>query len=148
MVNCSSFVLLGLGLPTDLSQVISAFSSLHMLSVENASVTPSKTVVVVGTGSLPVNDYRSQMELAFVRALESAGGHVVVAGDAESAVQGGLVASVRTAGDARNTVSTVDNADTAIGEVSTVLAVAESTNTVGHYGAGKGAGGPFPSPVK
>lgn len=142
-----AYVLLGLGLPTDLNQVITGFSELHMLSVGGSSVTPSRTIVVVGTGALPPNDYRSQMELSLVTALQTAGGHIVVAGNADSASQAGLVAAVRGSGADKNTVSTVDNADTAIGQVSTVLALAQSPN-VGHYGSQKSATAPFPTPVK
>ena len=143
-----AFVLTGLGQETDLSQVITAFSELHMLSVASNSTTSSKTIVVVGTGALPQNDYRSQMELSLVTALQTAGAHVVVAGNADSASQAGLVAAVRGSGADKTTVSTVDNADTAIGQVSTVLALAESTNIVGHYGSQKSAQAPFPTPVK
>jgi len=144
-----AFVLLGLGQPTDLTQVLGGFSELHMVSVDGSSISPSKTVVVIGTGSMPTDSYAAGMELSFVDALQDAGGHVVVAGNAASASQAGLVASVRGSGADKNTVSTVDNADTAIGEVSTALALADIVNSnVGHYGTGKGADALFPDPSK
>ncbi|HLY33216.1 MAG TPA: copper transporter, partial [Jatrophihabitantaceae bacterium] len=45
-----SYVLLGKGNATDLTQVVSAFAQLHMLSVES-NVVPSTNVVIVGTGT-------------------------------------------------------------------------------------------------
>jgi hypothetical protein len=143
-----AYVLLGKCLPTDLTQVISGFSELHMISV-GGSVTPSTTVVVVGTGSLAPGSYAAQTELSLVSDLQQLGGHVVVAGDPASAVQAGVVASVRTAAADKNTVSTIDNSDSAIGQVSTVLALAGVIkSSVGHYGTGKGADAMFPIPTK
>jgi hypothetical protein len=134
---------------TDLEQVITAFSSLHMLSVEDNSITATKNVVVVGTGALAPGDYGSSMELAFVTALQQAGAHVVIAGNTASASQAGLVASVRTSNDDKSAVATVDNADTAIGQVSTVLALVNALNAnTGHYGTAKGADSLFPNPSK
>ena len=145
-----SYVLLGRGQATDLNQVLGAFSELHMVSVAGRNVTPSTTVVVVGTGAMPAGDYSAAMELSFVTALQQAGGHVVVAGNGSSAAQAGIVAGVRTSNADRSSVSTVDNADTAIGQVSTVLALAGATDnqSVGHYGTAKGAEALFPSPAK
>jgi hypothetical protein len=143
-----AFVLLGHGVATDLSQVLGGFSELHMVSVDG-SIKPSTTVVVVGTGALPVGDYGAQSELALITALQSRGGHVVVAGDSSSASQAGVIAGVRNADGLKAAVSTVDNAEGAIGQVSTVLAVAGVTkSSVGHYGTGKGATALFPSSTK
>jgi hypothetical protein len=56
------------------------------------------------------------------------------------------VAAVRGSGGPKTTVSTIDNADTAIGQVSTVLALADVLHsTVGHYGTGSGASALFPT---
>jgi hypothetical protein len=145
-----AFVLLGQAQSTDqtdgLSAVLSGFASLHMVTVSGA-ITPATTVVVVGTGALARGDYGGAAEFSFVSALEQQGGHVVVAGDAPSATQGGIVALVRT--QLKATVSTVDNADSAIGQVSTVLATAGVVQSqVGHYGTGAGAQALFPNPVK
>jgi hypothetical protein len=140
-----AYVLLGKGQPTDLSQVVSAFAQLHMLSVEENSITPSTSIVVVGTGAMPNGDYGAKVELSLVSAL-AAGGHVVVAGNAAGATQAGLVAEVRAS--SKSSVSTVDNADTSIGQVSTVLALANIINSnVGHYGTAKNADSLFPTPA-
>nr|MDQ2797708.1 copper transporter [Actinomycetota bacterium] len=51
------------------------------------------------------------------------------------------------ANSSRSTVSTIDNADSSFGQVSTVLAVAGiAKSQVGQYGTGKGADALFPSP--
>ncbi|MDP9117352.1 MAG: copper transporter, partial [Actinomycetota bacterium] len=143
-----AFVLLGRGLATDVTQVIGGFSALHMVSVAG-SIQPSTTVVVIGTGALPNGDYAAQAGLALVAALVQGGGHVVVAGDAASATAAGIVAAVRGPAGEKSSVSTVDNADTAIGQISTILAVADAIKgTVGQYGTGKGAGAVFPVPSK
>jgi hypothetical protein len=141
-----AYVLLGGGQPTDLTQVLGGFAELHMLT-ESGSIKPAKTVVVVGTGALPLKDSRGAAEFDLISALEQGQAHVIVAGDAPSATQGGIVALVRAK--AKATVSTVDNADTSIGQVSTVFATANGAQSkVGQYGTGAGAQALFPSPVK
>jgi Copper transport outer membrane protein, MctB len=142
-----AFVLLGKGERTDLSEVLSGFAALHMISQAGTAVTPSKTVVVVSTGALASANYAASAELALVTALQRAGGHVVVAGDSSSATQDGVVAAVRGAPGDRATVSTVDNADSAVGQVSAVLAIADvAKSRVGHYGTAKSADALFPNP--
>lgn len=144
-----AYVLLGKGEATDLSQVLSGFSELHMISDAGKTISPSTTVVVVGNGALVSANYAASAELAFVNALQHAGGHVVIAGDSASATRSGIVAAVRGPNGDKATVSTVDNADSAIGQVSTVLAIADIVkSTVGHYGTAKTADALFPSPTK
>jgi hypothetical protein len=144
-----AFVLLGKGEATDLSQVLSGFSELHMVSDAGNDIAPSTTIVVVGSGPLVSANYAASSELALVNALQHAGGHVVVAGDSGSATKAGIVAAVRGPNGDKATVSTVDNADSAIGQVSTVLALADIVkSTVGHYGTTKTADALFPSPTK
>lgn len=144
-----SYVLLGHGQPTDVTQVLGAFSELHMISLGGQDVTPAKTVVVLGHGSLSDKDYGAQAESALVGALATAGGHVVVAGDAGSASGGGVVAQVRRSKVERDAVTTVDDADNAFGQVSAVLALGAATKgEVGHYGTQDGADALYPSPAK
>lgn len=144
-----AFVLLGKGERTDLRQVLSGFSALHMVSDGGNAITPSTTVLIVGTGGLTSANHAASVELALVSALQQAGGHVVVAGDNASASQSGIVAGIRGVNGDKATVSTVDNADTASGQVSTVLALADITKSVvGHYGTTKSADALFPSLTK
>jgi hypothetical protein len=87
--------------------------------------------------------------LSLVTALAEAGGHVVVAGDTTSASKGGLVSLVRDSKTAREEVSSVDNANSAFGQVSAVLALAGATRgLVGHYGTDQSADALYPAPAK
>jgi hypothetical protein len=143
-----AYVLLGKGTSTDLTSVLKAFTSLHMLDV-TGDVTPSSSVVVLGHGTMKQNSYAAGSELALLGALAKVGGHVVLAGDGRSATGGGLVARVRQAATEHGTVSTVDDADDSFGQVSSVLALAATVaGNVGHYGTGQGADALFPSPTK
>jgi hypothetical protein len=141
-----AYVLLGKGQPTDLRQVVGGLSELHMLS-NSSTIAPAKTVIVVGTGALPPNGYAGSAELDLVSAFQQAGGHVVVAGDAASATGHGIVALTRGA-NVHSTVSTVDNADSALGQVSAVLALADVIKSrVGSYGTQDGTDALFPTPA-
>lgn len=149
-----AFVLLGKGEPTDLQQVLAGFSELHMIKVEGGDkVTPASAIVVVAGGTLPVDDAGGKTQLALISQLHDKGGHTVVVGSTPSATQGGVVALVRGDQADKGTVATVDDADTALGKVSTALALAgivrpEPDTVVGHYGTGGGASALFPDPVK
>lgn len=143
-----AYVLLGRGQRTDVTTVLGGFSELHMITVDGSGITPSKAVVVIGHGSLPARDYGGSAELSLVTALSRGGGKVIVAGDPASATRGGIVALTRGNGGARSSVSTVDDADTAFGQVSSVLALAGMLKgTVGHYGTQQGADALFPAPT-
>ena len=78
--------------------------------------------------------------------LDTRSAGLVVAGPAESAVDGGLVRALR-ADSARDAViSSVDNADRAVGQVATVLALREqSDGGAGRYGGAQGASSPVPT---
>lgn len=143
-----AYVLIGLGEATDLKTVLSGLSGLHMITSDPQGVEPAKTVVVVGAGSQPKATYAGQSELDLVAWLSKAGGRVVVAGDTGSAQGNGIVSLVRN-GPTKSTVSTVDNANTAFGQVSTPLAVAVADSSqTGHYGNQKGADALFPTVPK
>jgi hypothetical protein len=144
-----AYVLLGHGEQTDLSQILGGFSGLHMVTLSGQTITPSTTVMVIGHGTYGSSSYAGQAELALVTALAAKGGHVVVAGDPGSATGGGVVSQVRDSTTVRSQVSTVDDADTAFGQVSAVLALAAATDGhIGHYGTGAGADALYPAPAK
>jgi hypothetical protein len=144
-----AYVLLGKGQGTDLTQVLGGFSALHMVSLDNSAVTPSTLVLVIGHGTKPAHDYGITSEVSLISALAKTGGHVVVAGDGSSATGGGLVGSVRKGTAVRGAVSTVDDADSPLGQVSSVLALAGAAKgQVGHYGTQDGADALFPTPSK
>jgi hypothetical protein len=143
-----SIVLTGNGQASDLKTVLSGFSGLHMISSDPSGIEPAKNVVVLGTGAHPHDDYAGGAELDLVSQLSGHGGKVVVAGDTGSAQNNGVIAGVRN-GPSKSTVSTVDDADTAFGQVSTALAMAGAINSqVGHYGTAAGAQALFPTTSK
>jgi hypothetical protein len=142
-----AYVLTGQGQANQLSTVLTAFSGLHMISSDPSGIEAATTVVVIGNGSLPKVGSAGQNELDLVSALSSGGGKVVVAGDAGSGA-GGIISLVRASG-SKSTVSTVDDSDSAVGQVSTTLAVAGAVSgQVGQYGTQKGADALFPTPTK
>lgn len=141
-------VLVGKGQATDLKTVLSGLAALHMISSDPGAVGPAKNVVVVGNGAQVRDSYAGAAELDLVSQLSAAGGRVVVAGDTGSAAGNGVVAMVRGSA-AKATVSTVDDANSAFGQVSTALAVAGAVSSqVGHYGTAKGAQALFPTRAK
>lgn len=143
-----SIVLTGNGQSSDLKTVLSGFSGLHLISSDPSGIEPAKNVVVLGTGAYPHDDYAGGAELDLVSQLSTRGAKVVVAGDVGSARNNGVIAGVRN-GPVKSTVSTVDDADTAFGQVSTALAMAGAINSqVGHYGTAAGAQALFPTTSK
>lgn len=149
-----SYVLLGKGQATDLKQVIAGFVELTMIKVEGGdNVQPAGCVVVVAGGALPADNTGGRMQLDLVSELQQRGAHVVVAGDGASATGGGAIALVRNDDADKSTVATVDNADSALGQVSTVFALADVAKPapdtlVGHYGTARNATALFPNPAR
>jgi hypothetical protein len=106
-------------------------------------------IVVVSSGALPPNDAGGATQLQLVTQLQLAGCHTVVGGDNLSSTSGGLVALVRGSDADKSSVSTIDNADSVVGQVSVVLALsASTTGKSGAYGTGSGAQSTFPSTSK
>lgn len=141
-----AFVFAGKGAPTDLTQVLSGLSTLGMLRIDGPVPKPAQMAIVLSTGALPRNDPRAKAMPSLVSELARIGLHTVVAGDAPAATEQGLLSTVRADSALTRTVSTVDNADTALGRVSTVLALASATP--GQYGTGSGVDRLFPPPAK
>ena len=119
-----------------------------MITLRPAGHRAGEDVVVIGTGSQPKDATPAAPNSTWSPSSPRAGGKVVVAGDTGSAQGNGVVAVVRN-GPAKSTVSTVDNADTAFGQVSTALAMAGAVNSqVGHYGTRQGRQALFPTTSK
>ena len=90
-------------------------------------------VVVAGDGQR-LEPGQQELVTTVIQSLDAASGGVVVAGAAASAADGGYLAAIRD-GDVAHGVSTVDVADTAAGQVLTVLALAEqAAGEAGQYG--------------
>ena len=133
------YVLLGHGQGTDLTQVLAGFGTLNMLKVDGAAPAAGAALVLIAPGGLPKNDEGGAMLLALATELGTLGGPTVVAGDAASAQHGGLVGLIRADGAAQKAVSTVDDANSALGQLTVALTVADSL--AGHHaGYGTAAG--------
>ena len=122
------------------SSVVSGLSSLDALSLDSDTVTPSDYAVVLTAGAFTQDDAgdRNTALVDLVSALDAAGSGAVVAGDALSAGENGLVGVIRADPELSAAISTVDNVGTAAGRISTVLALgSESEGTSGKYGTGE-----------
>jgi hypothetical protein len=140
------YVLLGRGQSTDLAQVVAGFGTLNMIKAESTAVAAGKLVLLVAPGTRPKDDEAGKMLLSFTTQLgASTGGPTMVAGDPPSATAGGLVALVRNDETASKAVSTVDDANSPLGELTVALTAAEAVGGhKGHYGTGAGADGLLP----
>ena len=85
-------------------------------------------------------EQRQRAVLTLARALDDRSQGVVVTGPVTSADTGGLLQALRSDGDLRERVSTVDVGDTPYGQVTVVLALDEQdAGGAGRYGEGPGA---------
>ena len=119
--------------------------------VESATVTATATPSPAATPSLDGAASPSPTETAsrpwnsLALALDRVSDGAVVVGPGSAATAGGVVADVRDDGDLRGTVTAVDTGGTAMGDLATVLALAEqAAGRAGQYGFGAGASAPLP----
>ncbi len=144
-----AYILLGLGSQTDLTQVFGAFAELHMVETDGQTLTPAKTVIVLGHGTMTASDYAGQAELALVAASPRPAGTSswpATTRRRPAADWSRWSASRRPSGRPCRPSTTPT---TPSGQLSAVLALAGSTKgQVGHYGTGKGADALFPAPSK
>jgi hypothetical protein len=123
-----------------ISSVLAGLSALDVLTPEGDAVAPADYAVVLTAGAFTGEDAaeRNTTVADLVTALDAAGSGAVVAGDADSAADNGLVGVIRADTTLSAAVSTVDNAASAAGRISTVLALGrESVGTSGKYGTGE-----------
>jgi hypothetical protein len=127
---------------TAVSSVLAGLTSLDVLVADSDSVTPADHAVVLTAGVFSGEDAaeRNTTLTELVTALDAAGSGAVVAGDAASAGENGLVGVIRSDPSLSAAISTVDNVDAAAGRISTVLALgSEDEGTSGAYGTEEGA---------
>lgn len=134
------YVLLGHGQATDLTQVLAGFSTLNMIKTESPTATAGKALVLVTSGGLAKGDPAGAMLVSFATEVATLGGPTVLAGDPAAATATGLVGLVRGNDSAKKALSTVDNAATALGQLTVVLTLADAVaGRKGNYGAAAGA---------
>jgi hypothetical protein len=124
----------------DVSSVMAGLSALDVLTPEGDAIAPADYAVVLTAGAFSGEDAaeRNGTVVELVTALDAAGSGAVVAGDAESTAENGLVGVIRADPTLSAAVSTVDNVTTAAGQISTVLALGrEADGTSGKYGTGE-----------
>ena len=123
-----------------ISSVLAGLSALDVLSQDSDSVAPADYAIVLAAGAFTGDDAaeRTGTLVDLVSALDAAGSGAVVAGDAPSAGENGLVGVIRDDPALSAAVSTVDNVGTTAGQISAVLALGqESEGTSGKYGTGE-----------
>ena len=124
------------------SSVLAGLVALDVLASEGDSVAPADYAVVLTAGAFTGEDAaeRNATLVELVSALDAAGSGAVVAGDAASAAETGLIGVIRADPTLSAAVSTVDNVGSAAGRISTVLSLgAEAAGTSGRYGTGEDA---------
>lgn len=142
-----AYVLVSSPTTADINQVLAGFATLQMVKVKGDTVTPADLAIVVTGGTASTGDPAAAMLVALANALDKQGDGAVVAGDTASAGKGGLIAAVRGDGSASRSISTVDDADTALGRLTVILALAEqAAGRAGQYGTAAGADAIAPEP--
>jgi hypothetical protein len=129
---------------------LSALKDAGMISFSGDGPAPATLAVVVG--GAPDADADPDLRAATLSAWTAIGTHLdaastgaVVSGPPESAASGGVVAAVRSQGDVRNEVSTVDDVADPMGRVAVVYALRQQmAGEAGQYGAGPGASAVLP----
>ena len=127
---------------TAASSVLAGLVALDVLVSEGDSVAPAHYAIVLTSGAFTGEDAaeRNGTLVDLVAALDAAGSGAVVAGDAASAGEDGLIGVLRADPTLSAAVSTVDNLGTGAGRISTVLALGgEAEGTSGRYGTGEDA---------
>lgn len=120
-----------------ITTVLSGLGSLGVLKLDSTDIQPAQNFVLITSGE-PGSDAsaRNATILSLAAALDKAGAAVVIAGDAASAGDNGLIAAGREDAAIASSISTIDNADRASGRINVVWALrAEADQKTGAYGS-------------
>lgn len=131
-----------------ITTVLSGLGSLGVLKLDSTDVQPAPNFVLVTSGQ-PGSDAakRNDAILSLAMALDKAGAAVVIAGDDSAAGSDGLITAAREDAAVASTISTVDNANWASGQVNVVWALrAEADKKTGAYGSTEDSTAVAPSP--
>jgi hypothetical protein len=144
-----AYVLVGSPTEADIQQVLAGFAALQMVKVKGSAVTAANLAIVVTAGAenSGSNTTAVTMLSSLASQLDSQGKGTVVAGNTPSASKGGLVYAIRNDATVSHAVSTVDDADTSLGQLTTILALAQQkAGASGQYGSAAGADSIAPAP--
>lgn len=123
-----------------ITTVLGGLGSLGVLSVDGNDPSPATNFVIITGGVQPDQAAERNTILLSLGKYLSKDASVVIAGDVESATEKGLVYAARQDAAAEATLSTVDNSNVGMGQISVVLALlAQAKGTSGQYGVGDGA---------
>jgi hypothetical protein len=132
-------------------QVLAGFKTAGFLNYSGQPANRATLAIVIAPAAAS-SDKNAEAEnkalVAIPVALSGYANGTVVAGNADSAADGGMIKAVRDESKAQGHVSTVDTADASSGRLTTVFALnyAKQGKT-GDYGVGPGRDGPLPTPV-
>lgn len=130
--------------------IMAGFAAGGFVTVGNPAPTRATLAVVVIPDSPPSasdSNHESQALVTLAQQFQQAGDGVVVTGSTSGAAQGSAIDVMRTLG-RTGKMSSVDGADTPIGQIVVVEALADQLNGVsGNYGTAANASAAGPSPV-
>lgn len=136
------------GTPEERRKLLSDLSNQSLLTVPSSEVAAANLALVITSGALNTKDGWGKSLITMISQFTAQSLNAVIAGDNNSAQPDGLIGVVRK-DDVAKVTSTVDNADTGIGQVTSALALSGLlTGVVDQYGTGPGAKDLFPSPAK
>ncbi len=129
-------------------QVLAGFSTLNVVRLKETNIQPAGYVVMVSSQTASGDNPKAEtgMLTSLATGLGERSKAVMVAGNSASAEPNGLIGTIRSDDGLSGKLSTVDNADTAAGQVVTVLGLAQvgQGKPTGQFGVASNAGSPLP----
>jgi hypothetical protein len=131
--------------------ILSSYSAGQFITVSGQPATGATLAVIVTPNSIPQggnSDPANQAVVALAQEFGTSSEGTVVAGVSATSSQGSAISAVRASG-AANDASTVDNADTVVGQIVAVQALEQQMNgkKPGSFGTQSDANSAGPSPA-
>jgi hypothetical protein len=135
----------------DAQTILSSYSAGQFITVSGQPATGATLAVIVTPNSIPQggnSDPANQAVVALAQEFGTSSEGTVVAGVSATSSQGSAISAVRASG-AANDASTVDNADTVVGQIVAVQALEQQMNgkKPGSFGTQSDANSAGPSPA-
>ena len=135
----------------DAQTIVSSFSAGHFISLSGHPTSGATLAVIVTPATAPQNgnsDPVNQAVVALAQEFGQASQATVVTGSSAGSGQGSAISAVRSSG-AANNASTVDNADSVVGQIVAVQALEQQMNghKPGSFGTQSNANSAGPSPA-
>jgi hypothetical protein len=129
-------------------QVLAGFGTLNVVRLKETNIQTAGYVIMVSSQSPSGDNPKAEtgMLTSLATGLKARSKAVLVAGNSASAEPTGLIGTIRANDGLSAKLSTVDNADTAAGQVVTVLGLAQAAQgkPTGQFGVASNAGSPLP----